>query len=132
MNACDYEGPFRNLICDLLIRAPWVESDHPMPSKASFDTAQKILCIADELDYLPHLTTDHRGAICLEWWNDISKRALLLCVLNADVEFVKSWGPHLIYDMDNGIATQIYEMVRWVKEPSATDTVGSEKEGGAG
>ena len=48
----------------------------------------------------PHISASEEGEVVLEWWNGDRK---LTVYIGADqASFIKSWGPHVVNDMEDG------------------------------
>jgi hypothetical protein len=49
----------------------------------------------------PHISASEDGEIVFEWWN--GSRKLTIYVGAQELTYVKSWGPHVLNDMEDGV-----------------------------
>ena len=49
----------------------------------------------------PHISASEDGEIVFEWWN--GNRKLTIYVGPRELTYVKSWGPHVVNDMEDGV-----------------------------
>lgn len=49
----------------------------------------------------PHISASESGEIVFEWWN--ANRKLTVYVALHQVTYIKSWGPHILNDMEDGV-----------------------------
>jgi len=59
----------------------------------------------------PHISASEEGEIVLEWWN--GPRKLTIYVGPEVTTFLKSWGPHVIDDMADGVLAQNWDPELW-------------------
>lgn len=59
----------------------------------------------------PHITANEDGQIVFEWWN--GNRKLTLYLGSDNSSYIKSWGPHIINDMQDGEFTPEEFGVHW-------------------
>ena len=50
----------------------------------------------------PHITANEDGDIVFEWWNGDRKLTLYFASDANSASFIRSWGPHVINDMQDG------------------------------
>ena len=55
----------------------------------------------------PHISASEDGEIVFEWWNGVRK--LTIYVGAEQSTFLKSWGPHVVEDMEDGVLTQTWD-----------------------
>jgi hypothetical protein len=63
----------------------------------------------------PHVTSSAEGEVVLEWWNDPKKLTLYFSASEAG--FVRSWGPDIESEMDDGdaaAATRRQQLWNWL------------------
>ncbi|MGH7864893.1 MAG: hypothetical protein ACREQB_07885 [Candidatus Binataceae bacterium] len=49
----------------------------------------------------PHISASEDGEIVFEWWN--GNRKLTIYVGPLELTYIKSWGPHVLNDMEDGV-----------------------------
>ena len=60
----------------------------------------------------PYISASEDGEIVIEWWNGVRK---LTIYVGADQStFLKSWGPHIVDEMEDGVLAQTWEPLLWV------------------
>jgi hypothetical protein len=65
----------------------------------------------------PHISVEDEQTIALEWWGH--DKVLTLFVSSDKVEFLKTWGPHLWNEMDEGenpSSDQLIALWQWLNE----------------
>jgi hypothetical protein len=60
----------------------------------------------------PYISASEDGEIVFEWWNGIRK--LTIYVGAEQSTFLKSWGPHIVNDMEDGVLTHTWDRSLWV------------------
>lgn len=61
----------------------------------------------------PFISAGAEGEVVFEWWRGVRK--LTLYVYDEDIEYLKSWGPHMLNDMDDGVLDgNIEELWLWL------------------
>ena len=60
----------------------------------------------------PYISTSEDGEIALEWWNGVRK--LTIYVGAEQSTFLKSWGPHIVNEMEDGVLAQTWDPLLWV------------------
>jgi hypothetical protein len=60
----------------------------------------------------PYISASEDGEIVFEWWNGVRK--LTIYVGAEQSTFLKSWGPHIVEDMEDGVLTQTWDRSLWV------------------
>lgn len=59
----------------------------------------------------PHIGSNERGQIMLEWWNGL--RTLTLFVRSsAQIDYLKSWGSNIESEMEDGVVEKILDFVQ--------------------
>jgi hypothetical protein len=58
-----------------------------------------------------HMSASEDGEVALEWWNGIRK--LTVYVGRDQSIYVKSWGPHLIDEMEDGVLPDSWISLLW-------------------
>jgi hypothetical protein len=59
----------------------------------------------------PFISASEEGEIVLEWWNGLRK--LTIYVGPEHSSYLKSWGPHLVDDMEDGVLAQTWDPGLW-------------------
>lgn len=59
----------------------------------------------------PYISASEDGEIAFEWWN--GPRKLTIYVGPEQTTFLKSWGPHIVEDMTDGVLTQNWDTSLW-------------------
>jgi hypothetical protein len=59
----------------------------------------------------PYISATEEGEIVFEWWN--GARKLTIYVGPQHSTFLKSWGPHIVNDMVDGLLTQNWDPQLW-------------------
>ena len=59
----------------------------------------------------PYISASEDGEIVLEWWNGVRK--LTIYVGAKQSTFLKSWGPHIVDDMEDGVLAQTWDPMLW-------------------
>lgn len=64
----------------------------------------------------PHISSSEDGEIVFEWWN--GNRKLTVYVGPRERTYIKSWGPHVMNDMDDGALPEdgISSLWTWLSE----------------
>jgi hypothetical protein len=60
----------------------------------------------------PYISASEDGEIIFEWWNGVRK--LTIYVGAEQSTFLKSWGPHIVDEMEDGILPQSWDPALWV------------------
>ena len=60
----------------------------------------------------PYISASEDGEIVIEWWNGVRK--LTIYVGAEKSTFLKSWGPHIVEEMEDGVLAQTWEPSLWV------------------
>jgi len=59
----------------------------------------------------PHVSATEDGEVAFEWWN--GPRKLTIYVGPRRSTFLKSWGPHIVDDMVDGVLTRNWDPTLW-------------------
>jgi hypothetical protein len=59
----------------------------------------------------PHTSASEDGEIVLEWWHGIKR--LTVYVGPHQSSYVKSWGPHLVNEMEDGLLPEDWVVSLW-------------------
>jgi hypothetical protein len=59
----------------------------------------------------PFISASEDGEVSLEWWH--GTRKLTVYIGDAQSTFIKSWGPHIIDDMEDGQITEVWDSTPW-------------------
>lgn len=59
----------------------------------------------------PYISSSEDGEVIFEWWNGVRK--LTIYIGPEQTTFLKSWGPHIVNDMEDGVLTQNWDPVLW-------------------
>lgn len=59
----------------------------------------------------PYISASEDGEIVFEWWNEARK--LTIYVGAGQSTFLKSWGPNIVEDMEDGVLTQTWDPALW-------------------
>jgi hypothetical protein len=58
----------------------------------------------------PHIGSNERGQISLEWWN--GNRSLTLIVRSTEqIDYLKTWGSHILNEMEDGEVSRIVDFI---------------------
>lgn len=60
----------------------------------------------------PYISASEDGEIVFEWWNGVRK--LTIYVGAEQSTFLRSWGPHIVDEMVDGVLTQSWDPSLWV------------------
>lgn len=60
----------------------------------------------------PYISASEDGEIVFEWWNGIRK--LTIYVGAEQSTFLKSWGPNILDEMEDGVLAQTWDPSLWV------------------
>ena len=55
----------------------------------------------------PYISASEDGEIIFEWWNGVRK--LTIYVGTEQSTFLKSWGPHIVNEMEDGVLAQTWD-----------------------
>lgn len=101
----------------------WDGFGSPAPSSALITYAREVLALL-QADALargvawkpPHIGSNERGQITLEWWQE--QRTLTVFVRSENqVEYLKSWGNDIFNEMEDGELSRIFDFIalsRWL------------------
>lgn len=59
----------------------------------------------------PYISASEDGEIVFEWWN--GARKLTIYAGAEQSTFLKSWGPHIVEEMEDGVLTQSWDPAHW-------------------
>lgn len=59
----------------------------------------------------PYISASEDGEIVFEWWNGVRK--LTIYIGAEQSMFLKSWGPNIVKDMEDGVLTQSWDSSLW-------------------
>ncbi len=59
----------------------------------------------------PFISVSEDGEIVFEWWHGVRK--LTIYVGAEQARFLKSWGPHIVNDMEDGVLPQTWDPSLW-------------------
>jgi hypothetical protein len=60
----------------------------------------------------PYISASEDGEIVFEWWN--GARKLTIYVGSESSTFLKSWGPHVVNEMEDGVLIQNWDPSLWM------------------
>lgn len=95
----------------------WDGHGSPRPSAASLERARQFLEDAFRVTtettgwQTPHISASEEGEIVFEWWNGMRK--LTIYVGDEHCSFLKSWGPHVVDDMIDGVLQGNWDPALW-------------------
>jgi hypothetical protein len=106
----------------------WDGRGSPAPSPALIAYAREVLALmqagalARGLRWMePHIGSNERGQVTLEWWQDAC--SLTLFIRSEDqVDYLKSWGSNILDEMEDGEVSRIADFValsRWLYQGDA-------------
>jgi hypothetical protein len=59
----------------------------------------------------PFINASEDGEIVFEWWNGVRKLTVYVGV--EESKFLKSWGPNIVNDMEDGLLAQAWDPSLW-------------------
>lgn len=64
----------------------------------------------------PHISSSEDGEVVFEWWN--GNRKLTIYAGPQELTYLKSWGPHVVHDMEDGALPEdgICSLWTWLSE----------------
>lgn len=104
---------------EVLISKSWEEAGWPAPVPDSVEHARKVLASLSESEIPgllpPFISSDYDGCITMEFWNDPKKTTLFIYAAPR-IDFLKSWGPNMDTEMEDGETDDPSPVLRWLYE----------------
>lgn len=60
----------------------------------------------------PYISASEDGEIVFEWWNGVRKLTIYVGV--EESTYLKSWGPHIVDEMEDGVLIQSWDPSLWI------------------
>jgi hypothetical protein len=95
----------------------WDSHNSPRPSPFAVERARQLLEDAFGATskttgwQAPYISASEEGEIALEWWN--GQKNLTIYVGPQHSTFLKSWGPHIVDEMTDGVLTDNWDPALW-------------------
>lgn len=85
---------------------------HPVAIERSRQLLEEVFRATATIGWqAPHISASEDGEVVFEWWN--GSRKLTLYVGPQETTFLKSWGPHLVDDMADGVLGESWDPLLW-------------------
>lgn len=100
------------------LRDNWDGHGSRRPTAASLERARQLLEDAFRITnettgwQAPHISASEDGEIVFEWWN--GSRKVTIYVGDEQSSFLKSWGPHVVDEMSDGLLVENWDPGLWV------------------
>lgn len=86
------------------------------PDARSVERARQLLEVAYGLATFgwvhPDISASEDGEVVFEWWNGIRKLTIFVGPIYST--FLKSWGPHVVNEMEDGVLPQLWDQTLWL------------------
>ena len=106
----DIDDTFHSILCLLRMREGWNGKDFARPNPYAIANALNFVmllfndAVAGRLPWIsPNATANADGDVVLEWWAAGSKKLTTYFMSDGTAEYIKSWGPDVESEMEDGI-----------------------------